>query len=1121
MIKDGFLRPRKGETESTDTDDLSALIVSGKYLSRTEIFLEFNSQKAIDILQEDGLIEETDDEKAKELLESPEGAKKVLEAVKKKDEEQAAVAATLDLSEFTGMLGQDATEEMKAFLKRAEQCFLLGSLRVFGLLGEKNRIDDFVAEGAPAHPEAAKKGISIYPYGGRVYPIKCDTGSGTNAQYVNLLNSDSDIYSFTANYSKDVNNALRHNFMFYKVESMPDGSVVEKPLLFGPSQDPNDSRLNNPQPDGVLISKDGKSTKVTPSLETEVLMGSSLSSARGEILIKSINIKFKGETTATARSNVDVKVEIEMNDISFLQAQFKAITYKEARTGPPKPISYKYSLLDFITYSFNSTASSVIKKLRKGQARIFSPKFHRNHNRMLLKIAHTEIADKVSSTKTKTALKLDTLANEGKISKKAVEEIRKHLASSNLVLDLALVDHTIKKDPVTQKATITIDYKGFTKTFMNSPFLDISRTQKDHKTIKDQEKKLIEKLAKTTNIGIAKREISVHNKKIENLNKAYLEAGVNEIIKNLRKRRKVFRTFYSSNAVFGQNVTADGLEIYSPEKINDYFQGQIKKGFIFVLTPSGVKPINSTEITEGIDALDGDTETPEDRAGAEVLLEDNTAAYLDFFYFGDLCDAILDNFYNYNDPYVGDGTTPVSVQTINRKPESVKPDFRNIPIKISLPTWRPLVAKGGKDLDLTPPTEEEVDVFKVEAAVEALGASTGTAGTGTNFEPYTKDLSLADFPIAMNTFVKWWDKNVKERGGAFLSVGAFIAKFINDVINSSLLETCYQNGYGEVVQYGVKMDYGLFGKTEKNNLSYKDSSKTWWSDTPTVGGFYKLQKKDSPFIKKPATSKISDMCNFIVVYPQTIPFSEAKKLRNEPDNHRKNNIPKFQLYKKVDDNYRVKDQFDVGEPKGIINRSIQFNKVENSKYLREFRYDVEGLSSLSQISSVYNATVTCFPVFSMFPGMLFYADAGLYQSSEDYGSIAHILGLGGYHVTTAVTHNLKINEQGEIIEPRTSIEGVWTFTGEVRGAPVKTESETGEKEKESPPPTEDGRDAEETSSKKSEEKVVDKGKEEVGKPKDESDEPPVDVPEGEPKEKTTSPRGKPKEKTKERPILNM
>ena len=30
MIKDGFLRPRKGETESTDTDDLSALIVSGK-----------------------------------------------------------------------------------------------------------------------------------------------------------------------------------------------------------------------------------------------------------------------------------------------------------------------------------------------------------------------------------------------------------------------------------------------------------------------------------------------------------------------------------------------------------------------------------------------------------------------------------------------------------------------------------------------------------------------------------------------------------------------------------------------------------------------------------------------------------------------------------------------------------------------------------------------------------------------------------------------------------------------------------------------------------------------------------------------------------------------------------
>ena len=161
-------------------------------------------------------------------------------------------------------------------------------------------------------------------------------------------------------------------------------------------------------------------------------------------------------------------------------------------------------------------------------------------------------------------------------------------------------------------------------------------------------------------------------------------------------------------------------------------------------------------------------------------------------------------------------------------------------------------------------------------------------------------------------------------------------------------------------------------------------------------------------------------------------FGEYTGLANTPASHTTNNIPFFELYSTVTDNYEKDEKTNKI---GIINRAISFNKVENNKYLREYRYDVEGLSTLSQIASVYNATVTSFPMLSMFPGMLFYAGAGLYQDAQTYNSIAHILGLGGYHVTTAVSHDFPLDNTGIVKNGRSTIEGVWTFAGTIKGKP--------------------------------------------------------------------------------------
>jgi len=951
-------------------------------------------------------------ENANFILENPEILAEVLT---KSKNEAAQNAATLSFSEFTGRLGDEASDELNAFLKRAEQCFLMGSLSVFSEFSYNSR------------NSAPKPTLDKRPYGARVYPVKV-VDTGNNASFINLMQTDANIFDFVKNYTLNVSKCISYNALFYKVEQTdgdgPFSTSVEKPLLFGLSKDPNGDVENNPNYQGLHESLKGASADAY-----KILNNTKTSKAKEGINIKSVNLKFTGETTATARSNVDVSVEIELTDISLLQAEFSAYTNYTDISGVKQKKFYKYSLLDFLTYSFNVNTSATTRLLQQGQARIFTPKFYRNHNRMLLKVSHQLVADEKNSNKKK----IDNLG----LSEKVLSHIKDHLKSSDMVLDLNLVDHTIKKDQTTQKATISIEYKGFVKNFFNDPITDISRPSMQHYAIKEKEKKLIESLAETKSVQKARKQISSYNKDLENLNKTHLETGSNEIIKNLRKRKKLFRVPYDSASVFGNNVTTDGYEIYSPKQINNFFNRQYHAGKFHIITKSGVKRIQpvATPVDAYIPAVSKINENLEgDKAGAEVLTENNAQINLDFFFFGDLCDVLLDNFYQYNDPY-NEVEKSNSYHTNFRKPESLR-GLDTLPLKIVLPPWKPLVAIGGADLN---------------------NPSSEATGDESDFKQSEKEYSLADFPISLNTFVKWWDKNVKEKSVAFLSIGSFISRFVNDVINSSLIETCYLNGYGNLTRYAVKMDYGQYGRDKEQNKENESKNLIWW-DLFRKDGEYNLYKFVSPFLRKSPRIERKKMCNFLIVYPQTIPFSEYGDLKNSDSNHRDNNIPYFRLYDSPTENYTAADKM-TGDalkffPKGIMNRSVQFNKVENSKYLREYRYDVEGLSSLSQLSSVYNCTVTTFPLLSMFPGMLFYADAGLYFPAEKYGSVAHILGLGGYHITISVSHAFKLNEFGKIINPRTTIEGVWTFTGENSGEPVINTESPSDSEEDPEEPTE-------------------------------------------------------------------
>ena len=108
--------------------------------------------------------------------------------------------------------------------------------------------------------------------------------------------------------------------------------------------------------------------------------------------------------------------------------------------------------------------------------------------------------------------------------------------------------------------------------------------------------------------------------------------------------------------------------------------------------------------------------------------------------------------------------------------------------------------------------------------------------------------------------------------------------------------------------------------------------------------------------------------------------------------------------------------FGFGEDRGVL-KSANFSKTDQP-YLRESRYLEKGGDPLVQLSNVYEASITLFGAPFFYPGQYVWItpyglsksknqsfrlgspDAGPIRTDDSYkpGSIANIMGLGGYHI---------------------------------------------------------------------------------------------------------------------------
>ena len=879
---------------------------------------------------------------------TPEGlsrAEGLAETVRTKNRERSSLSGR----KIEQLLNDQGTkgDKIKALFKNLEQCFLLSAVPHFAKYRSDARVETLSE--------------SRVPYGGRIVPIDCDPIQN----FMNYSSTTGDSYAFTRALSTSLINAIDFNFIVSNVRKEKIGGnlmEVEMPILFGDQK--NILRENQTGSfKHVVLFKEGGNQNKSGSVDLSKILGSN-QNLINQISYTDLKIDFIGENQATAKTNVDVSLTLQMPNLTYLQAEFDGETTIIKPDGKAVNHKYVYSPLDLITHlnrtNTSSTVSDISLKKYQGGASLFTPKFFKNYNRLVMKIV--------------------PVYNEKGLSpydRQVLNLLKPYLDQNSLILDLGLIDHTITRGAKTGGGSmdeLKMDYKGYIRSFLQDPICDVLRSKTQLESLIKAEETLINeihsmKITPAANKMKVIQKIEKHNDLLNKSVKDHKKDFKINLFTLLKNNKQVWRATYKPSELLNFNITKD-FEIKDASKVREVFIG---------VDPKITQDVDYDSITGG------------------NLNE--TELNLDFIYFGDLVDALMNNMYEES-------------RVLSPKDyEQMESNFKNFSMKVLLPSFNPIIYN------------------REERALEAS----------------SNKINLADFPIAVSWLEEWINQEIVNTETVFYSLGPFMNNIISSLVNGILVDNCYRNGVASFLQFAVKSDFGTFGGRDfsKFNSRFKQENASWFNKLFRVskdttkpfpaflkGGVLALNKSEAPFFRKDPRLPRSEHCNFLVVYQQIAVFSNYKKLIAKKNYFKDYGIPYFNLLSKTPN----------GSP-NVLTKTMSFNK-STANYQRESRFQMEALYSLSQLASVYNVEVeTSLLLLDVFPGMIIYADAGLYQDSTVIGSIANTLGMGGFHLNEKVTHTATISGN-KLLAPRTTISANWIYAGADEEIEVEASSTT-------------------------------------------------------------------------------
>lgn len=295
----------------------------------------------------------------------------------------------------------------------------------------------------------------------------------------------------------------------------------------------------------------------------------------------------------------------------------------------------------------------------------------------------------------------------------------------------------------------------------------------------------------------------------------------------------------------------------------------------------------------------------------------------------------------------------------------------------------------------------------IEKTVFLLGSFDSADAFGSNS---VKEYNIMDLPVSVSYFYEWFTQNVIKTKKLSYPIMDFVRDLTNDLVIKLLFDNCGRKPIDTKMRFNTATFLAV-GKGTNNNIdSFKEYSKAQGNaNYPVIDvSKYYGQPGGLPFLTdREGNANINNFFNYILIYP----------------------VKTSAIYGGVGnffvDGARGVHHFNLGKNKGLI-KKIKFSKTDMN-YIREARFFRNGFDGLQQLSAVYKTSIEMFGNTMYYPGMELYIDAvgigGPNFRSNVEGSLAHILGFGGYHLITRVNINISPGKFS------TTVEAQWFHSG--------------------------------------------------------------------------------------------
>jgi hypothetical protein len=814
-----------------------------------------------------------------------------------------------------------------------------------------------------AYPQSWNRGTSNTPFNGRIYPVTLDNFNPDSL--VNMCTIPTTIKSFFNLDKPKVNSVFWDLYWVYM-----DSEGIKEEKIF---------RTNKGKEEGsAFVDKltQLKEAKFFPDSTLISSITDDVDSERKGYTIKNIDIVYEGTNPSTARNDVKVTVKIKLDSLLALKSPCCYVALKTKgvdinRDGKVDQAEQNNSISERVEIKIADLVGG-----------------NQSNTYETTAIADTPFTREFIPDSSRIRLKVFTNENT--------------LSGTDLLLNLATIDHTLSTPSAQGTLEMTITYRGYFEQAMNMPYNDaladiplinarLARNEKIKKA-KDQKcsDKLIREIARV-NQEQERLEVESFHKKGGLIGRIYsrglvysykldsskLSQGQNGNILDPRlnyvatidphynnpmlRMTSAQRTNFDLRTAYGGVLGESfGGKLEGLKDAKDEFFSNPNKyntGDAFALKASVEEMVRQNAFNPYTSAGFGLTTKPGN------LVRDFTKG--SFFFLGDLMDVLLDCLYE-------DGTADHRTQA------------KGMNLRFIMGTVRV-------------PDPTDLDNFMT--------------------------INPLQIPIDMGFFAAWYHDTIIKKGITHYPVGAFMKDLIERLINDVIYDTCFSILLPDEQPPQLRTTFFTDCDSQDRWFKTKETLKfdyhryapgTWFDPLDPYSGTAVRGSPPNILMKKDASVDIASCKNYCVIYQQSPSY--FRQLKSQKKFSLKNDPYCPTMYY----GYNMKN---LNYLQGInLARS-------DSNYLKEARFFSSQLGNLSLMSNIYDVSfeIAEKKINTMFyPGNIinliitdfeggsdtkfsgFDDIIGQLNESDPHkkGTLANTLGIGGYHIIKSVTYAL-------------------------------------------------------------------------------------------------------------------